>query len=130
MKIKPIKAEYMKVLQRIQDSVPPELLAQITKRERIAQPVEEIIEKALVDPEVSDEVKTKFTMIRDSGYLDKEIEVENKEVAMKIDAYVEEEIKKAIARGELPKGKKHRNMGKKLTRIIKTKNGTSKKGNN
>jgi hypothetical protein len=43
---------------------------------------------------------------------------------------VEDEIKKAIARGELPKGKKHRNMGKKLTRIIKTKNGTSKKGNN
>jgi uncharacterized protein YdaU (DUF1376 family) len=127
MKVKPIKAEYMKVLKRIQDSVPQEWLNQVTKKEIIGEPIKEIIAKAMVDPEVSQETKDRFQMISDSGYLDKEKEVENKEITRQIDEYIDNEIKKAIARGELPKGKKHRNMGKKLTRIIKTKNGTSKK---
>jgi hypothetical protein len=127
MKIKPIKAEYIKVLQRIQDSIPTELLAQVTKRERIAQPVEEIIERALIDPEVSQETKERFQMVKDSGYLDREIDVENREVTRKIDQFIESEIEKAVKRGELPKGKKFRNLDKKVKRIIKTKYGKGKK---
>lgn len=119
MKIKPIKAEYMKVLKRIQDSVPEELLNQVTKKEVIAEPIKEIISKAMVDPEVSQEIKDKFQMISDTGYLDREKDVENVEVTRKIDEYIDNEIKKAIARGELPKGKKHRNMGKKINKLIK-----------
>jgi translation elongation factor EF-1beta len=130
MKFKPIKPEHKKVLERIQNSIPKEWLDNLTRKEPIAEPVKEIIERALVDDEVSEEVKEKFRLVKDSGYLDKEIEVENGEITLKIDKYIDEEIEKAIKRGELPKGKKNRNVGKKIKRIIKYKNGTSKEGNN
>lgn len=94
------------VLTRIQNSIPEELLKKVTYKERPADVIYEIIDKAMEDPEVSQEVKDKFYLIKLSGILEREIEVEDKDVTSEIDKFVDSEIEKAIKRGELPKPKK------------------------
>lgn len=132
MKVKPIKKEYMAVLDRIQNSIPKEWTDNITKKQILA-PLQAKLMRDLatgannkdikmdkVTPEMVDYAK----MIVDSGQikeLEKMVDVENKEITRQIDEFVDNEIQKATARGELPKGKKFRNLNKKI------KNGISKK---
>lgn len=140
MKLQPIKAEYMKVLQRIQDSIPKEWLDNLGHEEVIAPTIKKMYEK-VAKTKVADlakdlakgdekstvkdwetrakEVKRKAKIILDSGELDKKTLVIDKNIEKKIDKFVDEEIEAAIRRGELPKGKKFRNLNKKLKKQIK-----------
>lgn len=121
MELNQLTPEQLKVIARIQNSIPKMWLDNITHKEKPGGVALEIIEKALVDPEVSEEVKQKCRLMKDSGYLDKEIDVENPQYTKLIDEYVEREIKKAVKRGELPK--KAKGTGKNIKRLIKAKNG-------
>ena len=124
-KIRPIKKEYTEVLKRIQASIPEELLKNVTKKEMVA-PLNAKMMRALANGEdfpdidmskITPRHREQAKAIVDSGKiadLEKLIDVENKEVTLKIDAYIDEEIEKAIRRGELPKGKKFRNLNKKI----------------
>lgn len=126
MKIKPIKKEYMQVLERIQRSIPQELLNRVTKKEQVAPKQARMI-RAMASGGESDDIDMSKVSPKDREYaqtlidsgfvrdnLEKEVEVEDKMVAREIDAYVEAEVLKATERGELPKGKKFRNLKKKI----------------
>lgn len=120
-KIEPLKPEYAKVLKRIQDAIPKEWFEKLVRKEPVAPTMKKGFEMAVKDPKVSAELKRKAQIILDSGYLDKEIEVVDRRYENLIDKFIDKEIEAAVRRGELPKGKKHRNIGKKLKRIIKAK---------
>lgn len=121
MKIEPLKPEYSKVLKRIQDSVPQELTSKLMKKETVAPTIRLAYEMMLKDPNASEETKRKAQILLDSGYLDKVVDVVDTEVEKAINQFIEDEIEAAMKRGELPKKKKYRNVGKKIKRIIKTK---------
>ena len=95
--------EQKKVIARIQNSIPKMWIENVTHKEQLAPTIKEVIERALLDPEVSEEVKARCLMIKNSGDLDKERDVENPKYAKLIDSYIDREIKKAVKRGELPK---------------------------
>ena len=122
IKVEKIKPEVTKVLKRIQDSVPQEWLDKLNKRVPIAPTIKYAFERAVKDPNVSEELKRKAQIMLDSGYLDKEVDKIDKRYEGYISRYIDKEIEKAVARGEIPKSKKYRNVSKKLKRIIKTKN--------
>jgi hypothetical protein len=112
--MKRINKKHMAVLKRIQASIPEELLAKVVYKEKVSDGVVgEIITKGLADPEVSAEVKEKLMLMKESGFLDKEVEVENLEVTKEIDAYIDSEMEKAIKRGELPAKKQKNGRSKK-----------------
>jgi len=121
MKLEKLSKEHLKVLARIQNSIPKEWTNNATHKEKATSVIEEVIEKALVDPEVSDEIKAKCLMIKNSGQLYKEIEVDNPKITKLIEQFIDREIAKAIKRGELPPRAKE--SGKNIKRIIKAKNG-------
>ena len=120
-KLELLKPEHAKVLKRIQDSIPKEYFEKLIRKEPVAPTMKKGFEMALKDPNVGPELKRKAQIILDSGYLDKEIEVVDKRYENLIDKFIDKEIEAAVRRGELPKGKKNRNIGKKLKRIIKAK---------
>jgi hypothetical protein len=121
MKLETTAPEYSKVLKRIQDSIPKEWLNKLVKKVPQAPTIKMAYERALKDPDVSDEIKRKAQMILDGGYLDKEIEVIDKKWETHINKFIDAEIEASVKRGELPKSKKYRNAGKKIKRIIKNK---------
>jgi hypothetical protein len=121
MKLETTAPEYSKVLKRIQDSIPKEWLNKLVKKVPQAPTIKKAYERAITDPNVSDEIKRKAQMILDSGYLDKEIEVVDKKWETHINKFIDTEIAASVRRGELPKSKKYRNAGKKIKRIIKNK---------
>lgn len=93
----------LKVIARIQNSIPKQWLDNVTVTKQKYSTTNEIIDKALADPDVSEEVKAQCRMVRDSGFLDKEVTTDVPKYAKLIEAYVLREIKKAVKRGELPK---------------------------
>lgn len=158
--LQPIKAEYAKVLKRIQDSIPKEWLDNLGHEELIAPTIKGYYEKIagmkiidltqdlfkatvkdLVDDgafkegqqmpqemidtlmkeskERAKEVQRKAKIMLDSGELDKKMLVIDRKMEQKIDKYIDDEIQSAIRRGELPKGKKFRNLDKKIKKNLK-----------
>lgn len=121
-KPQPMKPEVAKVLKRIQDSIPAEWLKKLITKKPIAPTMRIAFEKALIDPNVPEELKKKAQIMLDSGHLDKMVDVVDKRYETYINRFIEKEIELATRRGELPtSGKKNRNLGKKLKRIIKAK---------
>jgi hypothetical protein len=114
-----LSPEHKQVLLDIQKSVPIEWTRSVSKREKIAPVSKEIMERAILDPEVSDETKKEFQMVLDSGYFDQEIDVEVENVANLIDSYIEKEILKAVLSKKLPKMKKKRSFEASLKRFNK-----------
>lgn len=123
--------EHEKVLQRIQASIPKEWLDNVTHKEMVAPKYAKLI-RDIANGTVNKDVKKGVTFspeqieqakaIIDSGKIDeleKLVDVDSPEITRQIDQYVESEIKKAIARGELPKGKKFRNLNKKICKKLK-----------
>jgi hypothetical protein len=117
--------EHKKVLDRIQKSIPKEWLDNVTHKEMLAPKNAKLIRDLAEGRDNPDIDMSKITdkerefakAVVDSEQikeLEKMIDVEDKVITKKIDDFVEGEIKKAIARGELPKGKKFRNLKKKV----------------
>jgi hypothetical protein len=121
MELPRLTPDQLKVIARIQNSIPKIWTDNVTHKVKTNETIKEVIEKALVDPDVSEETKAKCLSIKNSGELDKEMDVEDPKITKLIDEYVDREIKKAIKRGELPK--KAKEVGKNIKRITKAKYG-------
>ena len=113
-----IKPEVYKVLKRIQDSIPPEWLKNLVKTVPQSPTIKKAYEMAVKDPNVSEELKRKAQVILDTGMLDKEVEVVQKKYETLINNFIEKELEAAVKRGEIPKGKKFRNVDKKIRKAI------------
>lgn len=117
MKIKPLKESYWKVIKRIQDSIPKEWQEKLVKKVPQSPTMKLVCERAIKDPNVGEELKKKAQTLLDSGLLDTMVEVVDKRYEKYIDNYVQKEIESAVKRGELPKGKKGRNLIKKVKQL-------------
>jgi hypothetical protein len=100
-----MKKKHIKVLKEISESIPQELLLNITKKEKQYSTLKQVAEHALTKPdsEVSPKEKRKLQSLLDSGYLEREVEVINTPVEQQISDYVEKEIDRAVKEGRLPK---------------------------
>jgi len=112
-----LSPEHKQVLLDIQKTIPLEWLQKVTKKVDIAPVSKEIMERALLDPEVDEETKKEFKLVLDSGYFNQQIDEEQDEVTQLINAFVEKEIIKAVAVGKLPKMKKKRSFEAALKRF-------------
>lgn len=110
MKFDKLNPEHKQILLNIQKSVPSEWLAKVTKREHIAPTVKEVMEKALIDPDVSEETKAECRMVLNSALMKQEVDTEQSDIAELIDAYIEKEIIKAVILKKLPPLKKRKNF--------------------
>lgn len=122
MKFEQLNPEHKQVLINIQKSVPTEWLSKVTKRENIAPTVREVMERAVNDPDVSDELKAEARMVLDSALMNQQVDSEQLDIAELIDSYVEVEVLKAIILGRLPKVKKRRSYEAALKKFTKLKN--------
>ena len=95
----------MRVIQEIQRSIPRELLDKLMRKEIQAPTMIKVLRDALnlPDTEVSPRKKRAIQALLNSGKLDREVEVIDSEVEKVIDAFVSEEIDKAVKLGRLPK---------------------------
>lgn len=122
-----MKKKHIKILQEIQSRIPTDLLDRLVKKEPVAPTVNEVIDKALVDPEVDDKLKSKLQNIKDSQYLETTRDVIDSEVEKQISDFVEAEIQKKIAEGLLPKKPNVENYVKK-TKTLSRKSTQSDTG--
>lgn len=120
-KFEKLSPEHQQVLIDIQKSVPLEWTNKVTKQVPIAPVSEEIMKRAIQDPDVSDEDKKTYQAIIDSGFFNKKIDEEQLDIAELINAYVEKEILKAVAQGRLPKIKRKRSFEAAYRRFNKLK---------
>lgn len=100
-----MKKKHLKVIRDIQDTIPTELLKDLTIKEKQFSTLKEVCERGLKEPDdvVSPREKRRLKAMLDSGYLEKEVDVINKPVEKQIEEYLEKEIKKAVDQGRLPK---------------------------
>lgn len=123
-----MKKNTIKELRRISMSIPKELLDNLMKEQLVAPTVVEVVEKALVDPNVSEEKKLQLQHLKDSGYLNKKEMVVDQEVEKKIDEYVDKEVERAIKLGRIPDPKKDEDL-KEFRKKIKKLQKNAKKEN-
>lgn len=121
MKFDKLLPEHKQVLLNIQQSIPKEWLDKVTKREDIAPTVKEVMEKALVDPDVSDETKAECKMVLDSALMKQQVDTEQQDITELVDAYTEKEILKAVLLKRLPPLKKRRSFEVANKRFTKLK---------
>ncbi len=100
-----MRKKHLRVIRDIQDRIPRDLLMRLTKTELVSPTVKAVFEKALEKPddEVSPRQKRAIKAMLESGKLDRTVETIDKEVEMVIDAFIGEEIDKAVKLGRLPK---------------------------
>lgn len=92
-------------LARISRNVPVELIRKLTKKEKLAPTIEEVIKKAMSDPtiEITPEQRQRYQNMIDAGVLDREVEVLDPEGEAAISAWYDAEIALAVKLGRLPK---------------------------
>lgn len=130
-----MKKQTIRELRRISMSIPKELISKLMKEELVAPTVVEVVEKALVDPNVSAEKKVQLQHLKDSGYLNRKEMRIDMEVQKQIDEYVDGEVKRAIKLGRIPDPKKDEDLKefrkkiKKLQKDVKEHNKENNKEN-
>jgi len=120
MKIKPINADVMKELMRIQASIPQEWFEGLTYK-AIPKENQYLIDKfkdILKKGKITQEQERKINIILDSKKLEVEREYEDKAKMRRIDDYIDEQLELSRRLGKIPAGKKHRNINKKLKKMI------------
>lgn len=98
-----MKKKHLRIIEMIQENVPKELLDKLMIKVPVAPVSEEIVKRALEDPEVSEEIKEQMRTRLDSGYFDNTKTIADPEVEKQISEYYEKEIDKAVKMGLLPK---------------------------
>lgn len=102
-----MKKKHLLEIQRINKSIPKELLDKLTTQQYKFPTLREIAMKAIANPlEVAHIVSPaqlrKYKEMLDSGYLDQKEEVINHDVEKEIDAFLDVEFEKARKLGRLP----------------------------
>lgn len=113
------KKQIINELQRISNSIPEHLKKNIMEKSETYGTIKTIVNKALVDDDISPELKKKVQIIKASGLLDKKEEVENAQVTKKISDYLDEQIERSIRLGRLPERKQNINYLKKTKKYVK-----------
>lgn len=110
----------------IQENVPKELMEKLMIKVPIAPISKEIIDRALLDPEVDEETKEKLRIRIDSGYFEETKTTTDPEIEKQISEYYDKEIEKAIKMGLLPK--KGKSFISKIKKYGKKRNATNGSG--
>lgn len=97
-----MKKKHILEIERINKSIPKELLDALMLKKQMFSATKEIATRAIDDPDVSERDKKKFKALLASGYLDKEMEVVNVDVEKQISEYLDGEFTKARKLGRLP----------------------------
>jgi hypothetical protein len=74
--MKTLKPEHKSVLDRIQESVPKYLTESVVVKEKVDPKFIEVLKKGVKDEEFRPETRAKWQLILDSGFLEKEIDLE------------------------------------------------------
>ena len=100
-----LQKQIWREIRRISENVPPELLKNLMTKEKLSPTLNEVITRAMGDPnvELSVEQRARFQALIDGGYLDREIDVVNPDAEAALNAYYEAEIAYAVKIGRLPK---------------------------
>jgi hypothetical protein len=115
-----MKKATLRELERIQKSVPKEWIDNITHEVKTAPISEEIMRRAMDDPNVDEATRKKMEHIVKSGYFDNMLQMEVDPVTeAKINNYVDEQIAKSIKMGRLPEQKGHEYKTKTWKKIKK-----------
>lgn len=112
MKLKRLSPEHQAELARIQNSIPRELSEKVVCIPFEVQKLIGGFKRGMDDPTNSDELRNKCKLLYESEMF--QIESENLKIQKKIDDFIQSEIEKSVKRGTLPKGKKFRNLKKKI----------------
>lgn len=98
-------------LKRISNSV-PQMIKDNTLIEKLKTPEMKLVfEKALEEPNISQEKKDRIKHMLDTGMFDKKVITENTKIAKMRDDYVGREIKKSVKAGRLPTKKQLLELG-------------------
>lgn len=94
-----MNSKVTKEMRRIAETIPEEMLRNLTTRELAYPSIVETINKAIEDPETNEKMRERLTNLRDSGRLNVTEEVVDKEAEKVLDQWWSEEISKAIDEG-------------------------------
>lgn len=99
-----MKKVHLKVLQRINASIPKELTDNLMHEVDGYAETKRLMELALLEPTLDEEKKESLRNLKLSGMLDSKITMEeNPEISKKIYEYIMAEVTKKVEEGELPK---------------------------
>jgi hypothetical protein len=100
-----MKKQHLQVIREIQESIPTDLIKNLTVKEKQFSTLKEVCERGLKEPDdkVTPREKRRLQAMLDSGYLEKEVDVINKPVEKQIDEYMTRELARAVKEGRLPK---------------------------
>lgn len=98
-----MKKKHIKVLTEINKTIPKEILSRIMKQVDRYAMQKEAMKLAISDDEFPEEKKEIYRNLLMSGNLDIMDEEEDESVVLEVYNYIEEEVKKKIESGVLPK---------------------------
>ena len=98
-----MKKEHAKVLKKITDNIPKDLLDKLMVEEDTYEPIRRVLEASQTDPNFPEEKRAYSRAVLESGLVHQKEETVNEEVEREIERYFETEIQAARDRGELPK---------------------------
>ncbi len=93
---------HLEELKRITNSIPKKYLSALVVEKELTPVIRSMVAKASVDEDISSVKRERFKHLLQSGLLDKKKPEVDTNVEKKIDAYVEEEIARAVRLGRLP----------------------------
>ena len=94
-----------KEMNRIMASRPQMLVKSVVTEKKITPTMKMVFEKALEDPNISEEKKEQVRNLLESGKLDQVRTKEDQRIAKMLDDYVIREMKKSVKAGRLPSKK-------------------------
>lgn len=104
--MKPLTEQTLKVLKEIQDSVPRAWWKMLTKKVWANPVIRKLVDRGLIDPEVTGETRDKLLILKRSSEYSEEVEVVNEDIEKKIDEYLTRKVRQATKSGRLPPLKK------------------------
>lgn len=93
---------HLEELKRITNSIPQKYLSALMVEKELTPVIRSIVDKATIDEDIPLAKRKRFKHLLQSGLLDKKKPEVDVNIEKKIDAYVEEEIARAVRLGRLP----------------------------
>ncbi len=97
--------QILKEMREIYDRVPAAWRKSVVKTASATPTMAMVIDKALEDPDFPEEKKEQIRLLKDKGYFDKQRLTEDPQIALKINNFINREMKKKVKEGKLPNKK-------------------------
>jgi len=111
--MKKLNKKQIEVIKEINASIPKHLLDRLMKKQAATPVIKQVVELAINDPDLPEEKKQKMRNILATGELDKQEEVADETIETEIEAFLNEEVRRAIKIGRLPNNIKRNGKSKK-----------------